>query len=350
MERREHSKGFLAIFAAFFIAVLIVVVYSIKIMLWPILVGFLFALIMDPLVDFIESKGMNRTLAISLLFVLMTILFTLFIVFCIPSIVKQVQKFIQESPAYVQLMKSQLDEMVHMLEGRWPKVDWRDYYEAGLDKAEEYGAGFSAAVPSMLNSAVGVIAYAVIVPFVTFFILMDGTEMKKQIVSLVPNRYFEMTLKLFYEVKQSIFSYIRGTIWDCSIIAALYVVGYGVIQVRYFFFLGLFAGCCNLVPYVGPWIAGGLATLVLFVDPNPAFPWWSAFVVVAIIQTIENNIVYPLVIGKSISIHPLVIMLGLFVGGEIAGLVGMIVSVPVMAVIKSISEILWNSFKKYSVI
>lgn len=347
---REHSKAALAIFTTFFIALTIGIIFSLKILLWPILVGFFIAFILDPVVDHMEAKGLNRVLVIGLLFFIISV-FILFVAFYfLPPLIGQVKKMIKDLPAYVELMKSQLSVLVETLQKRFPQVDWIRLYENNINKASEQGLNSLRSGPKVFTNLMGIIASAVIVPFVIFFLLKDGTGIKKQMIGLIPNRYFEMALTLFYKVKQQIFKYLQGTLLDCSIIAVLYIIGYGIIQVKYFVFLGIFAGVCNLVPYIGPWLAGGAAVIFMFIDPHAVFPWWSAVIVVGIVQFIENNIIYPVVLGKSVNLHPLVIMFGLFVGGKVAGVVGMIVAVPAMAVLKVIAEELYKGLKQYSVI
>ena len=130
----------------------------------------------------------------------------------------------------------------------------------------------------------------------------------------------------------------------------MYAIGYAIIQVKYAVLIGMFAGMANLVPYVGPWVAAVIPLAIILFDSGASFPWWSVVVVVTIVQFIENNFVYPIVLGKSINMHPLIIMFGLFVGGEMGGLWGMVLAIPVVAVIKVIAEELYKGLKQYSIV
>ncbi len=347
---KEHSKVALAVFSTFFIVLLIGIVVSLKILLWPILIGFLISFILDPVVDYFESLKFNRLLIICVIFsvVSLLVLFTLF--YFLQPIVTQSQKLIADAPAYFQLTKSYLLGLAKILSNRYPSIDWVSINSTIVDHAEQISANLMQSVLTIFTNIFGIIASAVIVPFVTFFLLKDGSNIKKQVISLIPNAYFEMALTLFYKVHRQISSYIRGTLLDCTIIAILYAIGYAIIQVKYAVLIGMFAGMANLVPYVGPWIAAVIPLAIILFDSGASFPWWSVVVVVTIVQFIENNFVYPIVLGKSINMHPLIIMFGLFVGGEMGGLLGMVLAIPVIAVIKVIAEELYKGLKQYSIV
>jgi len=196
----------------------------------------------------------------------------------------------------------------------------------------------------------GIFASAVIVPFVAFFLLKDGEQMKKQVIELVPNRYFEMTLTLFHRVTRQLSAYLRGTMLDCGITAVLYIIGYSIIGVKYSILVGFLGGVLCLVPYLGPWMGAALAMVIMLFDPSASFPWWSALIVASLVQFFENNFLYPIILGKSVDIHPLIIMFGLFVGAEVAGLVGMVLAVPLIAILKVIAEVLYKGLRQFSVI
>lgn len=347
---REHSKAALAVFGAFFLALIIGIVFSLKILLWPVLVGFLIAFILDPIVDYFEAKDVNRVFIICvLIFSLLGLLFTAVFLFVEP-VVHQVRHIVNEAPAYSQLLRSGLLDLVRQLQARYPGIDWVMLYGKGVDAAFQYVTDLWRSMPHYFTNLFGIIASAIIVPFVTFFLLKDGEQMKKQVIELVPNRYFEMTLTLFYRVSRQLTAYLRGTLLDCGIISVLYVIGYSIVGVKYSVFIGLLAGVLNLVPYVGPWMGGALAVVIVLFDPSAPFPWWSALIVASLVQFVENNFIYPVVLGKSVNIHPLIIMFGLFVGAEVAGLVGMVLAVPLIAILKVVSEVLYKGLRKFSVI
>ena len=347
---REHSKVALAVFAAFFIILVVGIILSFRILLWPVLIGFLIAFILDPVVDYFEARKINRVLVISIIFIIIVLAFVTAVICLLQPITTQIQKMLGDTPAYIQLSKGFFLGIVKTLAERFPTVDWIKIYNNIIFAAGKYSTDLLHSIPGFFTNIFGIAASSIIIPFVTFFLLKDGSNIKKQVIGLVPNRYFEMTLTLFYKVHRQISSYIRGTLLDCSIVALLYAVGYSIIQVKYGILIGVIAGVANLIPYIGPWIAAGIPIISIVFDPGAEFPWWSVIVVVGIVQVIENNIIYPIVMGRSVKIHPLIIMLGLFVGGEVAGLFGMIMAVPVIAVLKVIAEVLYKGLKQYSIV
>ena len=233
---------------------------------------------------------------------------------------------------------------------RYPGIDWLGLQEKGMRAISEYLTGLWLSMPRYFTNLFGIFASAVIVPFVAFFLLKDGEQMKKQVIELVPNRYFEMTLTLFHRVTRQLSAYLRGTMLDCGITAVLYIIGYSIIGVKYSILVGFLGGVLCLVPYLGPWMGAALAMVIMLFDPSASFPWWSALIVASLVQFFENNFLYPIILGKSVDIHPLIIMFGLFVGAEVAGLVGMVLAVPLIAILKVIAEVLYKGLRQFSVI
>jgi len=177
-----------------------------------------------------------------------------------------------------------------------------------------------------------------LIPVMTFFFLKDGRAMKKLLVSFVPNKYFELVLTLLYEVNQQIGMYIRGQLVDASIVGILFTLGLAALNVPYFFLLGPFAGASNVIPYVGPIMGFSSSALVVLVtqDTFSLTPILYIMLLTLAVQTLDSVLISPLVVGKSVDVHPLVIVFALLAGGKAMGLVGMLVAVPVASSMKVI--------------
>lgn len=172
--------------------------------------------------------------------------------------------------------------------------------------------------------------------------------MKKALVSMMPNRYFELVLSLLYKTDQQLGGYLRGQFFDAMIIGVLSTIALWILDVPYFILIGLFAGLANMIPYVGP--AAGAVAAILVVAFNGGGGQQIAFVAIAfaIVQLLDNVLVQPLVVAKSVDLHPLIIIFAVIIGGQFFGILGMLLAVPVAGMIKVLSRELYSSAKHYS--
>jgi putative permease len=192
----------------------------------------------------------------------------------------------------------------------------------------------------------------VIVPIVTFFLLADGHLIQKYLLQIVPNTYFEMSILLIHRVIMSIKLFIRGQLIDAMAVGIMTSVGLGCIGMPFFLVIGCIAGLGNLIPYLGPVLGFIPAVFVMMVTPG----WLTVgnlvlvIVIFALVQFIEGTFVYPIAVGKSVDLHPLVVILGITVGGQLWGILGMIITIPLISIVKVTFETVHCYLKSYSII
>jgi len=174
--------------------------------------------------------------------------------------------------------------------------------------------------------------------------------MKKIFVEYVPNRYFEMTLTFLHKVDQQLGSYLRGQFFEAFVVGLLAVIALGILDVEYFTLIGIFAGLANMIPYVGP-VAGAIpAIIVVIVNGGSIYMVLYVIIAFALIQLIDNIVLQPLVMSRSVNLHPLAIVLAILVAGQFFGLLGMLLAVPAAGVIKVTSRELYDGFRKFKII
>ncbi|MDT8447604.1 MAG: AI-2E family transporter [bacterium] len=214
---------------------------------------------------------------------------------------------------------------------------------------------------NMLARVGNVISLWLASPFVFLFLLIDEGEIKKNLVTLVPNRYFEMVLTVIDNVDQSIGKYLRGTLIECSLVGLTFVVCLFLIGIefRWAMVIGIVAGIANAIPFLGPAIGlvVGLGyTLVVeqfspllpFVDAHNMIFWVLA--TVAIAQGLDNAVFQPVVLGSAVSLHPLVVVIGVMGGSILLGFAGMLFAIPAIVVSKVIVTTLFKEMKAYRII
>ncbi len=200
---------------------------------------------------------------------------------------------------------------------------------------------------------------SIIVPFILFFLLEDGAGMKKKIISMVPNRFFEMSLNLIDTVDRHLGAYIRGQMAVASSVGSLSALGLWMVGVPCYFVIGMFAGLANLIPYLRP-VAGAIPgmflSVVLFDDLTPLWgdpyqalwePLAGIGITFAVVQLTDNIFISPLIVSRNTNLHPMVVIIAVLIGAQLFGLVGMLLGVPVLSITKVVIEdIIWH-FRHY---
>lgn len=302
----------------------------------PILVaGFLFYLL-NPLVSLLMKTGISRNLAIALVFLFLVGVIALLIGAVIPNLIEQLANLAETLPGFVKRIEKLADELM-----KQPALQQIDF-EAYLDKMDISAAdivkrivnGVSSSFGSIVSKVANVVIVAVTAPFILFYMLKDGHKLVPAIQRYLPAKHTEEVSDLLHKMSQTISRYISGQAIECLFVATATIIGYWLIGVEYAFLFGCIAGITNMIPYLGPYL--GLAPAVLVTVFSSPFKAVLACVVVLIVQQLDGNVIYPNVIGKSLDIHPLTIIIILLVAGNIAGLLGMILGVPLYAVCKTI--------------
>jgi predicted PurR-regulated permease PerM len=199
---------------------------------------------------------------------------------------------------------------------------------------------------------IGVLA----VSFIAFFLLYEMAPMRRKIISLIPNRYFEFTIAAFNKIERLLSYYLLGLLIQMFSIFALASFGLSLFGIKYALTIGLFAAVANLIPYIGPVLGASFGILVgvstgtgLITDNDYIILILKVLSVFGAVQVLDNIVLQPLIFSKSVKAHPLEIFLIIFAGATIAGIPGMIVAIPIYTVLRvSVSELYWG-YREYSI-
>jgi putative permease len=209
-------------------------------------------------------------------------------------------------------------------------------------------------IQSLLNSSFQIlpsifpVAIAlVLIPFITFFLLKDGRRLKKSFIAMLPNHYFEMTVHLLHKIDCQLSNYIRGQMLVSLCIGTLAATALAILGIPYFLLIGAVAGLANMIPYFGP-IVGAIPGIILNVVAKgslaAALPVIAAFL---LIRLIDDTLISPNILGRSLHIHPLLVIFVIFTGGEMFGVMGLLLCIPVTGIIQvTIQQLAWN-FRNY---
>ena len=186
----------------------------------------------------------------------------------------------------------------------------------------------------LLSGFVSGVMLLVLVPFVAFFFLKEGRRITRALVEMVPNAYFEMTLNLVHSINHSIGGYIRGQLLAVSVVAFLSVTGLILLELPYAIPVGIAAGLANMIPYLGPVIGIASATGVALATASGGAMVAKVVLLFLCIQIVDNVLVQPIVVARSVALHPLVVLSVVMMGSEFGGVVGMLIAVPATGILK----------------
>ncbi|QBP17873.1 AI-2E family transporter [Acetilactobacillus jinshanensis] len=284
----------------------------------------------------------SRTFAVAVIFIgILAILYYLITSF-VPNLVAQISDLIQHIPHFTKETEGLMD---HLSKHGWMShLPMKQY----THRIQEYVAGnikgllsrITASLGRVISMATNFIIIIITVPVMLFYMLKDGDKLAPAISKWVPKRHRSRVMGLLNRMSQTISRYIGGQMIECLFVGTFTTIGYLLIGQRYAFLLGLFAGICNIIPYVGPYI-GIAPSLMVALSVNITQVIW-VIVVVIIVQQIDGNLIYPNVIGKTLQIHPLTIIIILLAAGHIAGLIGMILAIPLYAVVKTVVQYIYT--------
>jgi predicted PurR-regulated permease PerM len=332
------------IFIVTIVLFILILPYS-SIVLTPLIVSILLSFLVDPIIIFMQRNGFSRTAAVALIMAFFGMLFVLLIVWLAPIILVEIKSISQvlnhENP--VEMLKKVEALLIRQIPVKLsPKVaemltSWlEDFFKSLINKSFNI-------IPNIFSSIIMI----VLIPIMTFFFLKDGPRMKKNLIQIVPNRYFEMSLILTHKIGHQLGSYIRGQLIISLCIGALSMIALYILDVPYFFFIGVIAGMANMIPYFGP-IAGAVpAVIVNFLDKGDFSAVIMVIIAFAVIRLIDDTVISPNILARSVEIHPLMVILVIFIGGEMFGLLGLLLCIPVTGIVKvTVKELIW-SFKNY---
>ena len=206
------------------------------------------------------------------------------------------------------------------------------------------------AIGTSAKGAFSAFTTGVIILFLTFFLLNGGQQMKKAVIQIVPNRFFEPALVLIEGLDRQLGDYLRSRLIQTIILSIVAAIGYWILGLRFAILIGIIAGLANLIPYIGPFIGAIPAIAVVFLESRFGLGWslLAVIVLTLVIQIVDNAIITPLIIGKSVELGPVITIVVVLLGEQLLGLIGLLMAVPIAAMCKLIIEEVWTQFKGYS--
>lgn len=325
---------FVELFNVSFIFAPIVTFFST--LLIPILVaGFLYYLF-NPLVKQLEKVHVPRKWGILLVFVVVFGALSLILAAMIPNLVAQMTALVSGLPDIVATAREVVEKAA--------KYQWYKQFRVQelLNSIKINPSAilknllgdFSEGLPGLIGSVAGIVINLITIPVMLFYMLKDGHKLVPSIQRMFPERYADEVQTVFSRMGETVQHYIAGQALECLFVGTFTFIGYWLIGMPYALLLGFISGVVTIIPYLGPYI--GIAPALIVAAPQGLGKLAMVVIVTLVVQQTDGNLIYPNVIGRSLDIHPLTIIVLLLVVGNLFGILGTILAVPVYAVCKTV--------------
>lgn len=319
------------------------------IMLPVILAGLLYYLL-NPIVDLMEKHRFNRLVAITIVFVLISLLLIWGLAVAIPSLINQITSFVDNTPRYMNQLELSVNQLLanELFEQYRPNISqWLEQISADLTTfVSDFSSSLVNWASNFISAASQVIVAIIIMPFILFYLLRDGKNLRSYLTQFLPTKLRQPVGQVMTDVNTQLANYVRGQVTVAIIVALMFILFFKIIGLRYAVTLGVTAGVLNLVPYLGSFLAM-LPALVLGMIAGPLM-LVKVIIVFIVEQTIEGRFVSPLILGSQLSIHPITILFVLLTSGSMFGLWGVLLGIPLYASAKVVIAALFDWYKQVS--
>lgn len=335
---------------AVFFGVMATAIYLLGPVLTPFLISFGLAYLLHPFVDRLEQWRVSRTFGVSLVFALSVLVLALAILLLIPSLQVQISRLETLLPkANIWLQQDVLPwisarigmDVTRLDAGRVTQLLQENFPQAG-----SVATNVVSYVTSSGMKLAATLANLFLVPIVTFYMMRDWHEMLESVGNLVPRPLLPACTDLAHEADEVLAAFLRGQLLVMIALGSIYAIGFWIAGVEFAMLIGIFAGLVSFVPYLG--VAMALLSAMITAAITGAEPLVYAYilVVVGIGQALEGSVITPLLVGDRIGLHPVIVIFLVLAGGQLFGFVGVLVALPVGAVLSVFFRHLQEFYKR----
>ena len=304
--------------------------------LTPLIISFILFYLLSPLVDFVEKRGVPRLVAIIGLYIVFIGLIILLLVWLIPILQDQLEDLINALPA----LFDDVQDFVTNLANNFLTTDsQKDAFQQVLDYFSNIETNFInylsdgfSGIGTIISSVTNAVLILFMVPIILFFLLKDGSMFLEGFMKKIPPQKRKDTASILASIDSQVGDYVKGQILIALINGIMMFIGFSVIGLNYSGVLAVAGGILSFIPYLGPTLT--FLPAVFIALSASFFMVVKLVIVLVIIQFVEGNLVEPNVMGRRLNVHPVSIIFILLIMGELLGLVGMLIGVPLYAILR----------------
>jgi len=332
--------------------------FKISVIFPPLVLALLIIYLLNPIVTRLEQRRVPRLWGTLLAYVVVTGIVTLIVIAVTPLVVNQAEQFSEDWPEFKEQMVVSIDELVVSVEDRiGVDIDTTDLHclldvqvettnqarcDEVIERFREQLVGSAERVTELGSSVLHIVLIFVLAPLLALYLLIDLPDLQRDVLNLIPESHRAEVADVASKVGRTVGGFFRGQLLVALTVGVMSTLGFLLIDLKFALVIGGIAGFTNLIPLVGPFIGGGLGVIVGTITDNVGTGLKAALVAV-IVQQIDNHVISPNIMKRTVQLHPVTVMLSLLAGGTLAGFWGVLLGVPAVAVIKLLLGHLWSS-------
>lgn len=287
----------------------------------------------NPLADWLENKGLSRTAATTITFLIFLLAIIGLLLITIPRFYSEVMALANYAPMLYEHLEKEgyLEELHFLMEGTEIRAYIGSLIE-NLPDALEDMQDFAQHLIQFFIQLITTFFEILILAFLIFYMLKDIREIKQGILAVVPAKYKDEAREVMRVIDLKVGQFLRGNLIRCSLVGVVTGLGLFILDIRFYFILGVIAGILNIIVYIGPYLAAIPALLIAL-----TYSLETTIIVGLLyifIQSIDAFILYPVLLGRAVDLTPFTTIVAISVGGAVYGIVGFIISVPLVAILK----------------
>jgi len=301
--------------------------YVIKNVLFILFISVIVVLIMKPAVDWFEKKKISRVLGALIIYLALIAFFVLVALIVVPPLARESTQLTVSLPRYFDMMSDKVISFRQVFESN----NLTGSLENFINRMNVYLEESSVNIFSSIVSLLGGVVYLVVILVISFYLVVEKRGVERLIKQIVPPNLQNKSLKIIGKIEIKLSRWFVGQLALGFIIGLMSYIGLSILGVPYALVLAIIAGLFELVPYIGPWLSA-IPAILIALTISPALAG-AVLVLYFVIQELENYFIVPKVMEKSVDIHPVITIMAMMIGGQLAGLAGVILAVPVAAMV-----------------
>lgn len=319
------------------------VIWSILKVISPLFFGILIAYLFNPLIDRMTKGKLNRAVATTIVYVILIGLIYLFCSYLFPLLGRELNDLIKYLPTVFDSVNTVTTNILKKINIDGINGDVINVKKILMESLTTVTANMPTKLFTTIGSLISKIGIFLLSLIISFYLLIDFDRAQENIYIFIPKKYRKSTHKLLSDISEQVFSFVKGTGLIAILVFAVSALCFGVAGLRAAIFFALWNAITNIIPYIGPYIGGIPIVAVAFATDYKL--GIVILIVVLAIQLIESYILHPIVMSKTMKLHPVTIIIGLLIFGHFFGIIGMVIATPVTAIFKTILLFIDNKYK-----
>lgn len=304
---------------------------KVEAILLPFILGLFISYILDPVVVFLSVRGIKRPIAVALIYFILLGSIIIALVYVIPIILMELNKLIDTIPFYTQETQNFIRNFKIKYKATLP-AGAQEIIDRNIDQIERILLNILQNIANIIMGWFSSLFSIILGPVVGYYLLRDLDKIKMNLISFLPSHQRNSFIDIMEKIDTTLGRYIRSQLIVSLIIGILTTVALYILRIDFALLIGVLAGITNIIPYFGP-IIGAMPAVIISLLRYPDKIIWLIIAMI-IIHELESGVISPHIVGENVGLHPLTVILSLLAGGTFFGLWGMILAVPLTALIK----------------